>query len=206
MRITLFHNPKAGSAEHDKKELLEALAKAGHSVVYQSTKKGDWKKALKEPADLVLAAGGDGTIGKVATYLVGSGVPLAVLPLGTANNLARTLGFDATPEQIIARLEGGTKHAVDVGFASGPYGERYFFEGAGGGLLADYVGVAKKPGKNLKQLSREQEMTRHVSGLRGLLHDYPARDWEIEIDGEDMSDRYLLWEAMNIQSVGPVLY
>src|SRR5438477_13071175 len=66
MRITLMHNPKAGDAEHGRKQLMAALAKAGHHVNYQSTKKGDYKKGLKKPTDLVLAAGGDGTVVKVA--------------------------------------------------------------------------------------------------------------------------------------------
>jgi hypothetical protein len=58
MRITLMHNPKAGDAEHGRKELMAALAKAGHHATYQSTKKKDYKKALENPTDLVLAAGG----------------------------------------------------------------------------------------------------------------------------------------------------
>lgn len=39
-----------------------------------------------------------------------------------------------------------------------------------------------------------------------MLHDYSARKWTIDIDDEDISDDYILWEAMNIRSVGPVLY
>jgi diacylglycerol kinase family enzyme len=135
----------------------------------------------------VLAAGGDGTTAKVACWLVDSGIPLGVLPLGTANNLARALGFVASPEEIIARLEGGKKRAFDVGLAYGPWGERYFFEAAGGGLLADYVRVAKKDRKKqpkIKKLSKEQEMARHSALLRRMLHDYPARQWKIEIDGK----------------------
>ncbi len=49
-------------------------------------------------------------------------------------------------------------------------------------------------------------MMRHVSLLRRLVHDYPARPWKIDLDGEDISDRYILWEAMNIRSIGPALY
>jgi hypothetical protein len=49
-------------------------------------------------------------------------------------------------------------------------------------------------------------MRRHVSLLRRMLHDYPARRWKIDIDGEEILDEYILWEAMNIRSVGPVLY
>jgi len=209
MRIRLIHNPKAGDARHGKEQLMAALAEAGHHATYQSTKEPGFKKALKQPADLVLAAGGDGTIGKVAFRLIDSGIPLSVLPLGTANNLARALGFVASPEEIIARLEGGKKQVFDVGLATGPWGDRYFFEGVGGGLLADYVRAAKKEEKSngkAEKLSKEQQMARHGALLRRMLHDYPARQWKIEIDGKDISGRYILWEAMNIRSVGPALH
>ena len=209
MRITLIHNPNAGDAEHGEKQLMAALAKAGHHATYQSTKERGFKKALKQPTDLVLVAGGDGTTAKVAARLVDSGIPLSVLPLGTANNLARALGFLASPEEIIAKLEGGKKRAFDVGLAHGPWGKRYFFEAAGGGLLADYVRAAKKEAKKnrkTRKLSKEQEMARHSALLRRILHDYPARQWKIEIDGKDISGRYILWEAMNIRSVGPALH
>jgi len=208
MRITLMHNPKAGDAKHGRKELMSALAKAGHQATYQSTKKSDYKKALKKPADLVLVAGGDGTVTKVACQLIDTGIPLSVLPLGTANNLARSLGFVGSPEEIIARLDGGKTRAFDVGVARGPWDKRYVFEGAGAGLLADYVQSAKKEKKNKKSknTSKEQEMTRHVSLLRQMLHDYPARKRKIQIDGNDISGRYILWEAMNIRSIGPALY
>jgi hypothetical protein len=58
----------------------------------------------------------------------------------------------------------------------------------------------------VEKLSNEQEMARHSALLRRMLHDYPARQWKIEIDGEDISGRYVLWEAMNIRSVGPALH
>jgi diacylglycerol kinase family enzyme len=209
MRITLMHNPKAGDAKHGKEQLMAALAEAGHHAIYQSTKEPGFKKALKQPADVVLAAGGDGTTAKVAFRLIDSGIPMSVLPLGTANNLARALGFVASPEEIIARLEGGKKRVFDVGLATGPWGERYFFEGAGGGLLADYVHAAKKEEKKnakAEKLSKEQQMARHGALLRRMLHDYPVRQWKIKIDGRDISGRYILWEAMNIRSVGPVLH
>ena len=204
-----MHNPKAGDAEHGKEQLMAALAKAGHHATYQSTKERGFKRALNEPTDLVLAAGGDGTTAKVACRLIDSGIPLSVLPLGTANNLARALGFVSSAEEIIARLEGGKKKMFDVGLATGPWGERYFFEAAGGGLLADYIYAAKKERKRkgkAENLSKEQELAHHGAQLRRMLHEYPVRQWKIKLDGKDISGRFILWEAMNIHSVGPALY
>src|SRR5438132_2096955 len=119
MRITLMHNPTAGRGEHARQELVSALAKAGHQVTYQSTKKSSYKKALKKSTDLVLVAGGDGTVGKIGRELIDTGIPLSVLPLGTANNLARSLGFIASPEEIITGLAHGKRRAFDVGIARG---------------------------------------------------------------------------------------
>src|SRR5207245_2533809 len=73
----------------------------------------------------------------------------------------------------------------------------------------DYVQAAKKEEKKnkaIKKLSKKKEMARHSALLCRMLHDYPARKWKIELDGKDISGRYILWEAMNIHSVGPALY
>jgi diacylglycerol kinase (ATP) len=205
MRITLMHNPKAGHGTHKKKDLMDALAKPGHHAIYRSTEKSNYKEALETSTDLVIAAGGDGTIEKIASRLIDSRIPLSVLPLGTANNLARSLGFVASAQEIIARLQGGKERAFDDGLARGPWGKRFFLKAAGGGLLADYLRAAKATSGKTKQLSKKQEMTRHVSLMRELLQDYPAGTWKIEVDGEDISNRYILWEALNIRSVGPAL-
>ena len=201
-----MHNPKAGRGTHAKRDLMAALAEAGHHAIYQSMRRSDYKKALKEPTDIVLAAGGDGTVGKVGRELIGTGVLLAVLPLGTANNLARSLGFCASPEEIITGLGDGKSRAFDLGLARGPWGERHVFESAGGGILADYLRDAEGKTRKTKKLSKEQEMRRHVWLLRRMLQNYPARKWKMNIDEEEISDDYILWEAMNIRSIGPVLY
>src|SRR5205814_6151361 len=111
-------------------------------------------------------------------------------------------------EQLIARLESGRRRRFDVGIARGPWGERRFFEGAGAGLLPDYIrelASVAKDDANASSLSKKDELKRHVALLRRLLLDYSGRDWQISLDGEDVSGRYLFWEAMNIRSVGPVL-
>jgi diacylglycerol kinase (ATP) len=204
MRILLLHNPNAGREEHEAEELIKSLVNAGHEAIYLSSKKKGIKKALQSnEIELVLVAGGDGAVGKAARSLIGSKISLSILPLGTANNMARTLGFTASAKTLIAKLSQGKRRAFDVGLARGPWGKRYFFEGAGAGLFADYLQAPRKEGE--QKISKAEEMKRHVVEMRRHLQDYKARPWRIELDGKDCSGRYLLWQVMNIRSVGPVL-
>ena len=206
MRILLVHNPKVGSEKYTAEKLMTMLKEAGHRAVYQSAKTKDLNEALRKKFDIVLVAGGDGTVAKVARRLVKSRskIPMTVLPLGTANNVARTLGFDVSVEAVIAGLEKGKTTSFDVGIARGPWGKRYFFEGAGAGLFADYLSAPQKE-KVKATKSKALELRQHLTELRRLLRNYPAREWRIELDGQDFSGPYLLWQAMNIASVGPVL-
>ena len=206
MRILLVHNPKVGSEKYTPEKLMTMLKEEGHRAVYQSSKKRNLNEALRKKFDIVLVAGGDGTVAKVARRLVKSHskIPMSVLPLGTANNVARTLGFDISAEAVIAGLKKGKAGSFDVGFARGPWRKRYLFEGAGAGLFADYLSAPRKE-KEKATKSKTQELRQHLTELRRLLSNYPARQWQIELDGQDFSGRYLLWQAMNIASVGRVL-
>ena len=138
MRITLVHNPGAGSqAKDDARKLEKLLSRAGHEPRYVSSKDGDWKRALKKRADLVVVAGGDGTVGRVIRRMAGRDVPVAVLPSGTANNIARTFGLlDHQFDELVEGWEAARRVKLDLGVAKGPWGERYFIEGLGVGLFA----------------------------------------------------------------------
>jgi len=204
MRVLLIHNPKAGDRKHSKKQLMASLTRCGHQAFYQSIKERGWKKAFKKPVDLVVAAGGDGTVHKTAWQLMGSGIPLAILPLGTANNLARSLGFTESVDEILQSLHCGKSRPFDIGVARRSSRTEYFLEAAGGGLFADYFPAAIA--NEQKGASPEEELTAHLSLLRQLSLDYPARHWKISIDGKDISGHYILWGAMNIRSAGPALH
>lgn len=208
MRVTLLHNPKAGDGEHEANELIARLKMGGHQVRYQSTKEAGWKEALEAKADVVLAAGGDGTVRKIARRLVGRETPVGVVPLGTANNLARTLGYEGLPTDPLACLRQSTCNRFDVGHARGPWGEELVMEGAGVGLLPDYL---RLPGRIVSAqheeiaLSPGEEVTRHVSFLRRAFREYEPVPAKLTVDGEKISGRFLLLEALNIRSVGPIL-
>ena len=203
MRILLIHNPKAGDRKHSKKQLMLSLRRCGLEAFYQPIQKRGWKQAFKKPVDVVVAAGGDGTVHKTAWQLIGCGIPLAILPLGTANNLARSLGFTAPVEEIIQSLHCGKSRPFDVGVVRRSSRPEYFLEAVGGGLFAHYFSAAEADEK--KNASPEEELNAHLSLLRRLSLDYPVRRWQITIDGKDLSDGYILWGAMNIRSAGPAL-
>lgn len=83
--------------------------------------------------DRVVVAGGDGTLNLALQSLVGTGLPLAVLPLGTANNLARTLGIPATLPEACHLAVHGARRAIDLGWVN----RRYFFTTASMGLSVE---------------------------------------------------------------------
>ena len=204
MRVLLIHNPKAGDRKHSKKHLMASLKKNGLQAFYQSIKERGWKKAFKKPLDLVIAAGGDGTVHQTAWQIMDSGIPLAILPLGTANNLARSLGFTESVDEILQALHCGKSQPFDVGVARNGSQRDYFLEAAGGGLFADYFPAAMA--NEEKGASPEEELKAHLALLRQLSLGYPARHWRMSIDGKDISGRYILWGAMNIRSAGPALH
>src|SRR5436190_1260537 len=89
--VTLIHNPTAGDSRPTRQDIERILSDAGFQVRYQSSK-GDWKKAVDAATDAIVVAGGDGTVAKVFTRVAGRDIPVGVLALGTANNVARALG------------------------------------------------------------------------------------------------------------------
>lgn len=100
-RIIIIANPTAGQGLGPAKRMASILTRAGAAVEIASTAaRGDATRIARDAAvggtaDIVVAAGGDGTAGEVMAGLIGSSLPLAVLPAGTANVAALTLGLPA---------------------------------------------------------------------------------------------------------------
>ena len=201
MRATLFHNPGAGDGSTTGHQLRSILADAGYQVRYQSTEK-DWSSALDAPTDLVVVAGGDGTVAQVAKAMAGRDVPLAVLPFGTANNIAKALGVFGDLEAVVRgwRLTGTA--TLDVGVAVGPFGEERFIESAGGGLFARLVAEGRESVKGGAEMVH-RETDRALQLLRTILDDAPNGSWHVSLDDHDLSGRYIGVEVMNIGCVGP---
>jgi diacylglycerol kinase family enzyme len=211
MRVTLMHDPKAGHEWPPRVALLAMFRKAGYGEVqYQSVKAGNFARALEDPGDCVVIAGGDGTVGRVATHLVGRRVPVAILPMGTANNIARTLGLPATTPggiaELIAGLRSADRRRLDVGVARAPWGDTHFLESVGVGVFAHMLSSLHARGPRERRAAASTPRERTEQGLRALQRVLRCSDpthRHVLVDGEDVSGRYLLLEAMLIQSIGP---
>jgi len=99
------------------------------------------RDVVERGADLILAAGGDGTINEIVNGMAGSKVPLGILPAGTANVLANELGMGRTMERAARSLLRCVPERVSLGLLSTALGDapRYFLLMAGAGLDAEIV-------------------------------------------------------------------
>jgi diacylglycerol kinase family enzyme len=201
MRATLIHNPSAGDGRLDGATLRQMLVEAGLQVRYRK-RAGDWRKALRQKADLVIAAGGDGTVSAVALALSGSAMPLAILPLGMANNIGRALGVHGDIAELARAWQSAQPRPLDLGVISASWGEERFVESAGGGLFSHLIAVGEEEIESAQTLTGA-EGDRALLVLKRLIEESKPRRWQVDLDGVDLSGDYIALEAMNIRFVGP---
>jgi diacylglycerol kinase family enzyme len=198
--VTLVHNPGSGDEAVALDGILALLDGAGYRV-HDVPSDGPWEDALTEPADLVVALGGDGTIGQVLTWLVGHETPVGILPSGTANNIARTLGIRGDAETIIADWATAPIRSFDVWQVRDAARTVRFVEGFGGGFVGRLMERGRAAEKPSLILGGSLDRGRHL--LSEAVAAEPPTDWRIVVDGVDRSGRYIGVEAMSIRSVGP---
>lgn len=138
-RAKFIINPAAwqGSGGVTTDHCVELLARHGiHAEITPTTEddhgSGLARRAQGEGYDLVIAGGGDGTIHDVATGLIGTGIPLGILPLGTMNNVAASLHIPTDLDAAAAVIAQGRRVKIDVGQCNG----RPFLEAVSIGLEA----------------------------------------------------------------------
>ena len=142
-RVRVIWNAAAGSKggistnSASEEQVRAVMARAGLGDELRTTDSASDAHSLATDAvrhgyDLVVAAGGDGTIGTVATALLGTRTALGILPLGSVMNVPRSLGLPRDLEAAADALRGGQVRAIDVGEAGG----RPFFEAGSVGINA----------------------------------------------------------------------
>lgn len=147
-RALLIVNPKARRGTGSIKAAVDVLVEGGIEATEMAIGGNDTMADLiKREAgsyDLVIVGGGDGSLNAAASALVATGLPLGVLPLGTANDFARTLAIPPDPAQAARIIVAGFKSSIDLGEVNG----HLFFNVASIGfsaeLAADLTEHAKK--------------------------------------------------------------
>ncbi|TDB62262.1 diacylglycerol/lipid kinase family protein [Arundinibacter roseus] len=207
--VQIIHNPTAGDEEHTKKNLIQLIESQGLECRYSSTKKPGWEK-FKPDTDMLVLAGGDGTIRKVTAELLSRKLldkryPIGLLPLGTANNIARTLKLHGKLEDLSQCWEACRTTPFDVGLIQGLDEQPAFFlESYGTGLFPRLMSEMKLLGEKEDETPTEK-IKRALRVLHTLVLDYQPRECTLLIDGVDHSGHYLLVEVMNTTSFGPNL-
>ena len=121
--------------------LVAALRDARWAVQHVPTRTpGDLNEVLRRYAGVVFVAGGDGTFREVARRVAGrSDVDIALIPMGTSNNVAGALNVTGSPLVVAQRYASSRLRSIDAGRVRAPWGEDVFFEACGYGLFADVL-------------------------------------------------------------------
>jgi diacylglycerol kinase family enzyme len=198
MRALLVHNPSAGSGHPSREELLSLLDDADFTTRYFTSKDDLYKEALaRGDAELVIVAGGDGTVAKIARNLPDRKIPLAILPLGTANNVARSLEIKGESEKLVPELREAPMRRLDVGCAAGPWGEWNFLESVGWGALAKVVDTGVPDDTREEQIASGRELFAQILEAAAPSHVC------LEIDGHRVEGNFVFVEILNIGMTGP---
>lgn len=203
MRVVLLHNTSAGSEDHAEEELRMVIQRAGHEVTQVVGRVRELTASLHAaPCDLVVVAGGDGTVGRAACELSGWQVPLAIFALGTANNTARSLRLSSRTSKLAQGWQAASKVPFDLGLVSDGNLRQRFAEALGWGVFPGAIAQAhldSRPASVRRTLKRDRKR------FRAVAEQAPARFYQVEVDGRDVSGEYLLLEIMNVPLLGPRL-
>lgn len=177
-RVMIIFNPVAGRRRRGfLMRVLKALDKYDCEVDLRETNGHGEARVLAEEAvaegwDVVAAAGGDGTVNEVANGLYGSDLPLAVIPMGTANVLAAEIGLPWRAKEIAHLIAAGEARPVHVGVVN----ERLFVMMAGVGFDAKVVAAVSS---RIKRLIGKAAFV--LASVRGIFS-FSSRTYRVTVD------------------------
>ncbi|UFT99933.1 diacylglycerol kinase [Radiobacillus kanasensis] len=200
-RARIIYNPTSGR-EAFKKELadvLQRLEQVGYEAsAHATTGAGDAteaaKVAVERKYDIVIAAGGDGTINEVINGLAEQDYrpKLGVIPVGTTNDFARALSIPRNIQKAVDVIVDGYSTPLDIGKVN----DEYFMNIAGGGKLTELT--YEVPSKQKTVLG---QLAYYLKGIEMLPSLRPIHV-KIEYDGEVFEDEIMLFLVSNTNSVG----
>jgi len=193
-RAAIIYNPvarKLSRSQHLLQRTIEALKCQGvEASLVGTTGPGSAasqvKRQIEAGCDLILAAGGDGTINEVAAGMLHTGVPLAIIPGGTANVLARETRIPIDMLASVRDLSKMVPTRVAVGMLRmGSFEQRSFLCMAGAGLDAEIVTHI-----NLDLKAALGKLAYYVGGFAQVFR--PLTEFEVTVDGKTYEASFAL--------------
>ncbi len=205
-RLKIILNPISGAGKGRAYGPVVAaeLRRRGHFVdILETRRRGDARRWAGEVAgwDGIVVIGGDGTVNEVVNGLPGGAeVPIAVLPLGTGNVLAKELKLARRPEGVVKLVEDWNVHWMDCGrIDSGPVGDeakiRRFLMMVGSGFDAEILH------RHHVRRGRMTQFTYFIWGF-STVFDYVAPRIVVEVDGRVVEERATFVVASNVREYG----
>ncbi|NPV47806.1 MAG: diacylglycerol kinase family lipid kinase [Armatimonadetes bacterium] len=201
MRTLVIANPRSGRSRGlgAAEKAARAMASGGWDVTVRATgSPGDGVRLAQEAArqgfDAVFACGGDGTLSQVVTGLLDTGIPAGLIPAGTGNDFARTVGLSRDPVEAARQALGGHARAVDLLEANG--GVAWSLNVMGVGFDA---AVAARMNRRLRLTGGAFA---YVTAVVQELTFHRATEVVLAVDGEIWRGQALLVAIANAQSYG----
>ena len=195
--LVFIINPRSGT---DRIKAIQSAIDAGideavysHETQYTQRAKHGTElaaSAASRGAHAVIAVGGDGSVADIAIGLAGSATALGIIPKGSGNGMARTLGLPLKIEEAINLINAGKLKRIDVGFVN----EKMFVSNAGVGFDALISHKFEK--------SHRRGFAIYSWLVTKYLWLYKEWDWKITIDGKKINKRAFLINVANGQQFG----
>lgn len=200
-RALVIANPVAGRGHRERlaQGVARGLARSGTAVdVHLTRGRGDGRDRVREQAartDLLVSIGGDGTLREVLEGLGDAALPVAVLPVGTANVLALDLGLPRRVEGLLELVEHGRVQPIDVADVDGHLS-----------FLVTGIGFDGRVARAL-EARRRGPMTKlaWLSAVAAALRGYRPPRLRVEIDGQALAETFGLVLVSNIVHYGGFL-
>jgi YegS/Rv2252/BmrU family lipid kinase len=173
-RALFLVNPRARQGRELQERVASDLREAGLDVVREELGDGrpvaELVQRHRDSLSAIVIGGGDGTLNAAAGALVEAGLPVGVVPLGTANDLARTLGLPTDPAEACRVIAAGHTKPIDLGVVN----DRYFFNAASIGLSVEVSQKLTRSAKGrwgwLAYLGTAARVVRHARPFRTEIH------------------------------------
>ncbi len=198
MKYLFILNPISG-AKNRTEDIIDfiaaEMATSGHQYDFACTTHAGEARALSENAvqegyDIIVAAGGDGTINEVASSLVGRQACLGIIPLGSGNGIARSLGVPLSLSKSIQQLLHSGQLFIDIGKIN----ERFFVGICGLGFDANI-------GKKFQDFGIRGPLPYFFIGFKEFLL-YRAREFNLYLDDQQLLIKPLLVAIANTPQYG----